>query len=295
MVELRHLRYFLAVARHAHFTRAAEELAIAQPALSQQIAQLEDRLGVLLFDRSSRRIRLTDAGSSLLPKAERILAEVAAAVEQMTEFAGGLRGRVVLGTNQSLSEFTLPKLLGRFHTEHPLIEIALREGMASEMLAGLRDGSFDLAFGDMGSAERLEDLHVEPLYEDELTIAVAPSHRLAKRERIDLNELRGENFIVFKPGSALRTALFDQARACRFTPQVAFESADTLTVRTLVSEGLGITLFPRITLGPGPPIRMIALGPPALTRTISLVYRNSPAGPAAATFLAYARDYLQNS
>ncbi|MDQ2681530.1 MAG: LysR family transcriptional regulator [Candidatus Eremiobacteraeota bacterium] len=290
MIELRHFRYFLAVARHTHFTRAAQELQIAQPALSQQIAQLEALLQVQLFDRSNRRVALTDAGLALRGRAERILAEVDDTLEQLTEYAGGLRGRVVLGTNQSLSEFTLPKLLGRFHTEHPLIEIALREGMAAEMVAGLRDGSFDMAIGDLGSSEKFDDLHLEPLYQDELTIAVPPNHRFAKRERVELGELRDESFVVFKPGSALTMTLFNAARKCGFTPKVAFESADTLTVRTLVSEGLGVTLFPRIALPPGPPIRMIALDSPALTRTISLVYRNTPLGPAAAKFLAFVRE-----
>ena len=112
---------------------------MAQPALSQQIAALERELGVRLFDRTNRRVALTDAGRAFVARAERVIADLEAAAQEMTAFAGGLRGRVVVGTYQSFAEYILPKLLGRFHAEQPGIEVAMREGMADELLSRLRE------------------------------------------------------------------------------------------------------------------------------------------------------------
>ncbi|MGZ3563448.1 MAG: LysR family transcriptional regulator [Vulcanimicrobiaceae bacterium] len=292
-MKLRQIRYFMAVARHAHFTRAAEELSVAQPALSQQIGSLERELGVRLFDRTNRRVSLTAAGTALLARAERIIADVDATAEEMSAFAGGLRGRVLLGTNQSLAEYTLPKILGRFHAKYPLIEIALRESLAFEMIAGLRNGTVDLAIGDMGDASAaLRDMRVERLYSDELAIAASTSHPLAGRKRIEIRDLRDERFIIFKPGSALTHTLYGLTRAAGFEPRVAFESADSVTVRALVSEGLGVTLFPRAVARPaGPKVAMLSLTPKQV-RTISLVRRKTPHGPAAQTFIDFVREQL---
>ncbi|HEY8314012.1 MAG TPA: LysR family transcriptional regulator [Candidatus Baltobacteraceae bacterium] len=294
-MELRQVRYFMAVARHAHFTHAAEELSLAQPALSQQVAALERELGVRLFDRTNRRVSLTSAGQAFLQRAVRIVADVDAAAEEMSAFAGGLRGRVVLGTNQSLSEYTLPKILGRFHARYPGVEIALREGLAPQMIAGLHDATLDLAIGDMGDAtsRALRGMRSEKLYTDELAIAVSVAHPLAARKRIEIAALRDERFIVFKPGSSLTNMLYALARTAGFEPRVAFESADSVTVRALVAEGLGVTLFPRSIAQPaGPAIAMLSLAP-KLVRTISLVHRRAPAhGPAAQTFLDYVREQL---
>src|ERR1700733_13929557 len=151
-MEFRQLRSVVAVARHASFTKGAAALAVAQPALSQAIASLERELGVRLFDRSSRRVALTDAGRAFAARAERILAEVAAAAEEMTAHAGGLRGRVVLGTSQSFAEDKLPKLLGRFHGTHPGVEIAVREGRADDLLVGLHEGRIDVFVGHLNES-----------------------------------------------------------------------------------------------------------------------------------------------
>src|ERR1700730_11754656 len=136
-MELRHLRYFVAVAQRKHCTRAAEELNLAQPALSQQIQQLERELGVALLERTSRRVRLTPAGEAFLSRAERILAEVEQAQREMQEFAGIKRGRVVIGALQSLDAFHFSALLARFHSRYPEIEIILREEANEELLEHL--------------------------------------------------------------------------------------------------------------------------------------------------------------
>ncbi|MHB8147656.1 MAG: LysR family transcriptional regulator [Vulcanimicrobiaceae bacterium] len=292
-MDVRQLRYVLALARRRSFTLAAADLSIAQPALSQQIARLERELGVRLFDRTNRRVSLTDAGSALALRAERIIADVAAAAEEMSSFSGGLRGRVVLGTYQSFSEYTLPKLLGRFHALYPGIEIALREGLADELLAQLRSGNVDAFIGDPGDAgdTPAQEFVIEALYDDELVIALAAMHPHARASHIELGELRDERWVIFRPGSSLTARLYTLARAAGFVPLIAFESADSMTVRSLVAEGLGVALFPR-ALGntPGPNVALVSLAPQRLVRHMSLVTRRPPYTPSATTFLNFIRE-----
>ncbi|MGB6986990.1 MAG: LysR family transcriptional regulator [Candidatus Aquilonibacter sp.] len=288
-MELRQLRSAVTIARRLSFTAAADELAVAQPALSQQIAALERELGVRLFDRTNRRVALTDAGRAFVARAARIVADADAAAVEMSAYAGGLRGRVVVGTYQSFAEYTLPKLLGRFHAEHPGIEVALREGMADALLAGLHGGTLDVFVGDV-AASSLPTFRTEPLYEDELVIAVAARHRLASRATIRIDELRDEPFVIFRPGSTMTDRLNRLARDAGFEPRVAFESEDSLTVRSLVAEGLGVALYPRaIGNTPGPNVALLSIAPQPIMRTMSLVTRVEVQGPAVIRFVDFIR------
>ncbi len=297
-MELRQLRYTLAVAHRLSFTQAAATLSVAQPALSQQIAGLERELGVRLFDRTNRRVALTDAGRAFIRRAERILADIDRTVEEMTAYAGGLRGRVVVGTYQSFAEYTLPKLLGRFHARYPGIEIALREGMADDLLASLEAGAVDVFIGHIAETRYAGDsqFRAEPLYDDELVIAVGGSHRLASRSTVRMDQLRDEPFVVFRPGSSVTARLMAEARKAQFEPRVVFESVDSLTIRSLVAEGLGVALYPRM-LGnmPGPNVSLLSVLPERLIRNVSLVTRNAPYAPSAETFIDFIRDAMEHA
>lgn len=295
-MELRQLRYAVAVAQRLSFTRAAAALSIAQPALSQQIAGLERELGVRLFERTNRRVLLTDAGRAFVSRAERILADVDRTAEEMTAYAGGLRGRVVVGTYQSFAEYTLPKLLGRFHALYPGIEIALREGMADDLLAGLETSAIDVFIGHIAETRYAGDpqFRSEPLYDDELVIAVGASHPFAARSTVRMEELRDEPFIIFRRGSSVTARLLLEARKAQFEPRVVFESVDSLTIRSLVAEGLGVALYPRM-LGdmPGPDVSLLSLTPQRLIRNVALVRRSAPYAPSAETFITFIRDAME--
>ena len=294
-MELRQLRYAAAIAQRLSFTQAAADVSVAQPALSQQIAALERELGVRLFDRTNRRVAVTDAGRAFLRRAERILADVDRTAEEMTAYAGGLRGRVVVGTYQSFAEYTLPKLLGRFHALYPGIEIALREGMADDLLGALETGDIDVFIGHIPETRagglRFES---EPLYEDELVVIVGQAHPFASRSSVRFEELREEPFVIFRPGSSITSRLYIEARKAQFEPRVGFESADSLTVRSLVAEGLGIALFPRM-LGnmPGPHVSLLTLAPQRIIREIELVTRATHYGPSVETFIDFIREAMQ--
>jgi DNA-binding transcriptional LysR family regulator len=290
-MEIRQLRSVLALAGTRHFTRAAEALAIAQPALSQQIKTLEEELGVRLFERTSRRVRLTDAGTAFVAEARRIVDDADRLALVMHEYAGLLRGRVVVGAMQLFSETMLPQLLGRFHREFPGIEIALREDVSQAMLVDLRAGSLDLAIANIADPQAYPDLVMTSLGKDEVALAVAPTHHLAQRTVVRLDELRDEQFVVYAAGAGLQVQLLAAARDAGFTPRIAFESADSWTLRALASEGLGIGLLPRTFLeSPGPPIAAIPLDPP-IYRSIALAQRRASAPSRAAhVFLEFVRD-----
>lgn len=295
-MELRQLHYFVAAARRLHFTAAAADLHVAQPALSQQIKLLERELGVALFDRSGHRVRLTPAGEAFLVHAERMLSEAASARTEMAEFAGLVRGRLALGALPSLAERHLPVLLAGFHARYPGIELVLREETTAEILALVRAGEVDLALlNEVPAGKTPLDVTLDPLFSEDLVVAVAPEHHLATRASVPMRELRPEPFILTKHGSEIRRTVLDACAATGFAPHIAFESGGMATVRALAAAGLGVAILPRSdVVAAGPSVSLVALTP-TLTRTAALAWSAGRYRPAAATaFLAYARDALRS-
>jgi LysR family transcriptional activator of glutamate synthase operon len=291
-MELRQLRYFIAVAERRHFTRAAADLHVAQPALSQQIRRLEDELGFELLARTSRSVALTQAGEVLLVRARRVLAEVDGALEDLEALKGLLTGRVVIGAIQSLGPFDLPGLLADFHALHPGVDILLREETTQRMLAMLAADELDLAVAAIEPAPP-DELAFAEIYEEDLVLAVPPKHPLAGRERLALTDLPDDPFIFFREGSGLRAATERALAAAGIVPRVRFESTELTRVRALVARGLGVAIMPRSeTERPSSPAQRvvaIALGPPALRRRIGLVWRRERRQPPAAeAFLRFA-------
>lgn len=296
-MELRHLRYFVAVARRKHFTQAAEELSLAQPALSQQIQQLERELGLLLLVRTSRSVRLTSAGEVFLKRAEQILSEVELARREMQEFAGLKHGRVVIGALQSLTAFHFPALLARLHARYPEIEIVLREESNEELVELLQASALDLSLLQITSnpsSLELSSLPIakEELLTEEIVLITAPGHPLARRHQVMVEDLRGESFISFKPGSNLRSILLQSAQAAGFTPHILFESGELGTIRSLVAEGLGIALLPRLVAeAPGREIALVSFVPDPPMRTILLAWHTGVYHtPATTACLAFMRE-----
>jgi DNA-binding transcriptional LysR family regulator len=289
-VELRQVRYFVEVARARHFTRAAEVVGVAQPALSQQVRALERELGVALLERTSRRVRLTPAGEVFFARAEQLLADAAQAQLEMQEFAGLTRGRVVVGVVPSLEERWLADLLAGFSRLYPGVELVLREETTGELVDLTNRGDVDLALVHIGEGGSWPGLDTAPLFDEDLVIAVAPDHPLAHQERVDLWSLRDERWILLKPGSVVRQSVIDASAALGFTPRITFESSAVGPIRALAAVGLGIAVLPRsVAEADGPPIAVVRLDPP-LTRTLGLAWRKTGyrARPSSA-FLEYAR------
>jgi DNA-binding transcriptional LysR family regulator len=295
-VELRQVRYFLAVARHGHFTRAAAELNIVQPALSQQIKRLEQELGLELFERRIGQVVLTVAGTAFLRRAERILAEVDIAQAELRDLSQTASGRVALGAIYSLGSGALdfPALLAGFSAQQPGVEVAFREAATYGLLALLRKRQLDLALIDIGLVSDSSDLEVEPLASEDYVVLVSPRHRLAERESCSLADLADEQFVRLGPGLDLPGKFIRTTEAAGFRPRFGFHTTSVPIARGLVSQGLGIHLtHPWVGEGPGPPVVTVRLDPPVLRCSVALVQPRTAYRPAAVSaFLAYAWQQL---
>ena len=280
-MELRQLVYFEAVARHGGFTRAAVALRIAQPAVSARVAQLEHELGVTLFERTTRRVRLTQAGELMLARVRRITGELDAARAELDQLASVPRGRVRLGAIQSLHPFNLAGALAAFHRRYPDVQLTLRSGPLHQLLTDLDRDVIDLAIGPLRS-DLPERFNVAHLFTEELVLLTAPGHRLAARGPLHLRELTDEPFVCLPEDSGLRRILTDAADEAGFSPDVPFESTNLSRIRELVSNGLGVALLARsVAESPGAPVSVHSVRPSPIERPVALLcHRGRPLGPA---------------
>lgn len=279
-MELRHLRYFEAVARHSHVTRAAEELHIAQPALSKQISQLEHELDIALFDRIGRNVRLTEAGEALLPHVRAVLEQVENARVEMAERVGLRRGRAALGIPPTVGTQLLPPALAAFHQLHANIEFRLYEAGVQTLIEFLETGLVDMAVVTLPVEDPL--LTVAELMTEELVIVVHSSHPLAERDSIALAELHTESWIMSPENYELRETTLHACTLAGFTPHIVLDGGEMDTMLRLVAAGLGIALVPRLAIQVGDGLQMVHVRDQQLRRSLGLVWRKDrPAAPAA--------------
>lgn len=291
MVDSRQMRYFLAVARRLHFTRAAEDLHIAQPALSQAIIQLERELGVKLFERHRRGVSLTTPGEVLQRGAERTLRELEVAVDEVRSYVGQVTGRVRLGAWQSM-EVRLPDLLAAFRSAYPAVDVAINEIVSDAMLEAVRAGTLDLAMVVQREHVNMSGLDHEAFITEPYDLAVASTHSLAQRRQVRLSELAEEPFVLHRAGSAVRDQILQACGDAGFTPRIALETGEMSAARAFVASGLGVTLLPRSSLlSPGPQVHLVQVKP-TLQRTSTLIWPSKGHSSAAARcFLDFTRSH----
>ncbi|GAA1865175.1 LysR family transcriptional regulator [Pseudonocardia ailaonensis] len=280
------LRWFVAAARAEHLTRAADELGVPQPTLSRGIARLEAELGVPLFTRAGRGVRLTREGRTLLRAAERATGELAVGA---AELAGeGPAGVVTLAFLPTLGTDVVPRLIGGFRARHPRTRFELVQGAHALLVSRVREGEADLALTSPLPQE--PQLATEALGEEELCLAVPAGHHLATRtDGVRLAEAAGEPFLGFLPGYGLRTTVDSWCRDAGFTPRLAFEGGDTATMRGFVGAGLGVALLPVSHHGPPPGVVELPVTTPRTTRVIGMVWaRDRALSPAARAFREFA-------
>lgn len=243
-MELRQLRYLVALAQELSFTNAAITTNVAQPALSRQIRKLEDELGTPLVDRTSRRVQMTAAGQRLVEQAISILDQVEDARAEVGQVAKLASGHLAIGATQTPGPLDISRLLSDFHTLHPGIELAVREELSVTVADRLRTDEIDLGFISEIPEPARHGLDLQAIAAEPLVMALPPGHRLSAQPEIAFNELRDEAFVLFPEGATIRSTFDRLATEHGVTPHVAVVTSDTNRMREMVSRGLGIGLLP---------------------------------------------------
>jgi DNA-binding transcriptional LysR family regulator len=291
MVELRHLRYFIAVAEELNFSRAAEQLHMAQPPLSAAIRQLERELGVDLFVRTTREVRLTDAGQVFLEGARRTLADADRAAEDARRAGAGELGRLRIAFSWSTRFETLPALGRAFRASHPDVELLSQEMWNARMPAAFASGNIDIALSLC--PEIAAELELAPIRKERLVALLPDAHPLAGEEAIPLSALAAEEFIVFPRDIAprLHDGFMGIFRRAGFEPRVRTESFHTGWDLGVLAEIPAVAMAPQsVASGLPDAIVAVAISEPTDSLETCLVWRRDDNSPALATFVASARS-----
>ncbi|QYM79419.1 LysR family transcriptional regulator [Horticoccus luteus] len=246
-MELTQLRYLLAVAESGNFTRAAAQSNVSQPALSQQIINLEAEIGRKLFHRLGRRAVLTEAGENLVERARRILFEVENAAKELQD-SPTASGRIVVGAVQTVMPYLVTPLIAQLRTSHPHLTVDAREDFRHDLVASVLEGDVDFAVVPLPLDNRR--VSIEPLFTDPLLLVVGHSHPIAQRAEININDLAGENFVTLGQGSTLAAQIRAFFGDHNFEPRIRYRCAQVATLKMFVSLGLGISILPQLARQP---------------------------------------------
>lgn len=296
-MELRQLQYFVAVAEEAGFTRAAARVHVAQPAISQRIAQLERELGEKLFDRSERQVRLTPAGEAFLPHAQAALEATAEGRDAVMSLRGELAGLLTVGTIPSPPPWLISQL-ATFRRRYPKVRLTLRSGDPDELTADVTVGALDAAvIGVSGGrlpagpvGRRLPAvLATATVATEPLAVAVAHHHPLAGTADVTLLQLRDERFVTLTPGTGLRAVLENACAEAGFTPRIQVETDDLNTLADLAADGLGVALIPRSAVERARlDVAILTLRRPVLHRRMALIWHRQRLSAPGRAFLELA-------
>jgi DNA-binding transcriptional LysR family regulator len=243
-MELQQMRYVLAVAETNSFTRAAERCLVVQSALSHQIARLERELGARLFERTSRRVRLTPAGAAFLPAARQCLDAAERAAAEVAAAVGEVRGRLAVGLIPTVAAVDIPEALRDFRQRYPHVRISLRVGASEELVERVTQGALDVAFLGLPTTARPRGVAAHELARDRLVAVVAPGHPLAGAPTVDLRRLSNEVFVDLPAGTAGRLQSDQAFAAAGLDRDVAFEVTSADYIARLVRPGLAVAMLP---------------------------------------------------
>lgn len=293
-MELRQLRYFVEVAKREHVSEAAEALHVAQSAISRQIANLEGELGVELFIREGRNVKLTPIGKHFLQHVETALKAIDYAKQQIEEYLDPERGTIKIGFPTSLASHTLPTVISAFKSQHPNISFHLRQGSYQFLIESVKNREIDLAFlGPIPTDE--PDIKGNILFTESFAALLPANHSLANRPSIDLNELRNELFVMFPRGFILRQIVIDACKQAGFTPNITSEGEDLDAIKGLVSAGIGVTLLPESTFYETMPrfTVKVPIQIPQVKRNVGIIIsKHRELAPSEKVFYQFVRDFF---
>ncbi|TVY04120.1 LysR family transcriptional regulator [Cohnella terricola] len=273
-MELRQLEYFVQVARLQHVTKAAEELHVAQSAVSRQIHRLEEELGIRLFMQRGRNVQLTPVGQLFLRRAEAVLGDLDRAVMEIHEFLDPEVGEIRLGFPHSLGIHLVPQVVAAFRKLHPNVKFRFRQGMYPSLIRDVVDAEVDIAFISP-FPDKNEQVTGEVVLTEELFAILPERHRLARAKSIVLSDLKDETFVLFSSGYSLRPIVWDACKEAGFTPKIGFESEEHGTIRGLVAAGMGVSLLPEMAMYETSSMMpaVVKISEPHVTRTIGIIHR----------------------
>ncbi|MBB1600375.1 LysR substrate-binding domain-containing protein [Variovorax sp. UMC13] len=279
-MELRHLRYFSALADSLNFTRAAERLHVTQSTLSHQIKQLEDEVGTLLFDRTGKRVALTEAGEAFLHHATRALREIDRGLGALRENPQEAVGELRIGSTPTFNVAFIPDCIASFQTRYPGVRVVVEELAADLIVARLQDGSLDLGIayrpGEPGP------LQFEPLYNEEMVLVVAHGHPLARRKRVRMVELHRLPMVLLPASFATRQMLDECFRTCGAEPYVAAEINALAPIMGLVAKTQLASIVAANAVLPNSGLDIVRLESPTPVRTPGMLW-SPPARESEAT------------
>lgn len=295
-IDLRLLRYFVAVAEEGHLTKAAQRIGIQQPPLSQQIRLLEKELGVTLFTRLPRGMELTGSGDALLRDAREILAQVDSAITSVRRIAQGQSGRIAVGFTESASLHPyVPAVIRAFRGVAPDVVLAVEERNSSDLVDALRQKQLDVAFVRAPTREAA-GLCIEPVVMEDMVAALPADHVLARsagRRRLELAELADEAFVMTRrpSGAGVYDIIISACRAAGFSPRVTQEARKHLSTLSLVAAGLGVALVPgaMMHVGVAGVVYRRLRDSSGLAAPLHLAYRDIPIEGPRALFIEQAR------
>jgi LysR family transcriptional activator of glutamate synthase operon len=291
-MELFQLKYFVNIADTLSFSRSAESLHVSQPALSHQMQQLERELGTKLFDRQSRRIKLTPSGEVFLPLAQAVLFRADEAVRVLKEHMGVEAGEVRVGCNPSVATYVAPKLLASFRTTYPRVTVELVEGGDADLARMVLEGNIDFAVVTASGSPTTLDTTF--LTAEELMVVVRPGHHLAGRRSVALPELANEAFLFPSESFNVTVQVMEACRSAGFEPRVPYRTGSVESVKNCVRQGLGISVLPAMTVGESSGGGLSALKVEGgMSRDLNLIQARdrSPTG-AARALMTHVKMYL---
>lgn len=293
-MDINALIYFQTVAKYENMSRAAEELHLTQPALSKSISMLEEDLGVELFDRNGRSIKLNRYGKFFLERTDIILREVERAKEDLANLVSPNYGEVSLGFMHTLGLEVIPSLMMEARKLLPHMRFQLTQSNSSVIMRKLEVGELDICL--VSSLETSKDVHWEKLWEEELFLIVPKNHPLKDRERVKLSEFASDPFISIKKGNSLRKYVDEIFKREGYRLNVAFEGEEVHTIAGLVESGLGVSLIPQIKGLDQYEVGIIRVDAKDCKREIGLSYLNNRyMSGAVKQFIQFIREFFINN
>lgn len=295
-MELRQLRYFVEVAEREHVSEAAVELHVAQSAISRQIANLEAELGVELFEREGRNVRLTHIGKIFLTHTKTALKAIDHAKKQIDEYIDPERGSIKIGFPTSLASNLLPTVVSEFKKKYPKIGFQLRQGSYNFLIESVENREIDVAFLGPVPSEHPEIIG-DILFTENFYALVPSSHPLVNQEHVNLRDLHDEDFVLFPEGYVLHQLVIDGCKQSGFTPKVSSQGEDLDAIKGLVAAGIGITLLPESAFNDLNPhySAKVAIQNPELKRTVGIIIpRNRKLAPSEQVFYEFIKDFFSN-